>query len=94
LDVIIAFGAWPPVAVAQLWIVRRIQTLKNMNKAIPAITTTDAALKILASQPDPTNAELKAVLLYLCGRLSKLEAAERKRIQKQGHDDDGNLIAM
>jgi hypothetical protein len=23
LDVMIAFGAWPPVAVAQLWIVRR-----------------------------------------------------------------------
>jgi hypothetical protein len=27
LDVIIAFGAWPPVAVAQLWIVRRFTVM-------------------------------------------------------------------
>jgi hypothetical protein len=29
LDVIIAFGAWPPVAVAQLWIVRRLMRDDN-----------------------------------------------------------------
>jgi hypothetical protein len=66
-----------------------------MNKDTPVITTTDAALKILASQPDPSNAEVKAVLLYLIGRLQKLEAEERARWQKDGgRNADGELTAL
>ena len=66
-----------------------------MNKDTSVITTTDAALKILASQPDPSNAEVKAVLLYLIGRLQKLEAEERARWQKDGgRNADGELTAL